>query len=86
VWTPEITGRWRSIWTGADREIDAHLLGDPSGSFTTEARDTEQGAEVGAHLTFHPHGGGGSVRVGYDGYFGDGGTAHRAGIELRLHF
>jgi uncharacterized protein with beta-barrel porin domain len=88
VWTPEISGRWRSTWSGADREIDANLQGVPDdvGGFTSEARDTEQGAEVSARLTFQPHGGGGAFSIGYDGYFGDGGTSHRFGANLKLHF
>jgi len=88
VWTPEISGRWRSTWTFADREIDAAFQGVPDavGGFTTEAQDTEQGAEVGARLTFQPHGSGGSFSLGYEGYFGDGGMQHRAGAQLRIHF
>jgi uncharacterized protein with beta-barrel porin domain len=88
TWTPDLTFRWRSIWTGADRDIDARFSGASSGvgSFRTVSEDTEQGADVGAHLTFRPLIAAGAVSIGYDGYFGDVATHHSFGAHLRLFF
>jgi len=88
TWTPELSARWRSTWTGADREIEARLAGagPGAGDFTVEAEDSEQGVDVGARLTFQPHGGGGSFSIGYDGFIGDAGTSHRFGADLEIFF
>jgi uncharacterized protein with beta-barrel porin domain len=87
TWTPEISASWRSLWTGADREIDARLAGaGPAGGFTVDSEDSEQGVDVGAKLTFQPHGSGGSFSVGYDGFFGDQSTDHRFGAALEVYF
>jgi hypothetical protein len=88
TWTPEISARWRSTWVGADRELDARLAGagPGAGSFTVDSEDSEQGVDVGARLTFQPHGSGGSISVGYDGFFGDAGINHRFGAEIEVYF
>jgi len=85
TWTPEISASWRSLWTGADREIDARLAG-AAGDFTVDSEDSSQGVDVGAKLTFQPHGSGGSFSLGYDGFIGDKSTDHRFGASLEVYF
>ncbi len=88
TWTPELTVKWRSIWTGADRELESRFRGAAArtGDFTIDAQDTEQGLDVGVHLLFQPHGSGGGMSIGYDGHWGDGGLYHSFGAKLRLFF
>jgi len=88
TWTPEISASWRSLWTGADRELDARLVGanGAAGDFTIDSEDSSQGVDVGAKLTFQPHGSGGSFSVGYDGFIGDKSTDHRFGASLEVYF
>ena len=88
TWTPEVSAAWRSTWAGADRSIDAQLTGAApgTGSFSTDAEDSQQGADLGARLTFQPHGSGGSFSIGYDGFFGDKSTDHRFGADVEVYF
>jgi len=88
TWTPELSAAWRSTWSGADRSIDAQLKGTApgTGTFSTDAEDSQQGADLGARLTFQPHGSGGSFSVGYDGFFGDKSTDHRFGADVEVYF
>ena len=88
TWTTELSARWRSTWLGADRELDAQLAGAgaDAGSFSVDAEDSEQGVDVGARVTFQPHGSGGSLSIGYDGFIGDKGINHRFGGELEVYF
>ncbi|HKJ24746.1 MAG TPA: autotransporter domain-containing protein [Myxococcota bacterium] len=87
TWTPEISASWRSLWSGADRETTARFAGaGDAGDLKVESEDSQQGVDVGAKLTFQPHGSGGSFSIGYDGFFGDKSTDHRFGAALEVYF
>lgn len=88
LWTPQLSALWRQTLMGADREIDARLVGASAqaGQFTVDAQDSEQGLDVGARITYQPYGANGSMSFGYDGFYGDAGTNHRLDARVELSF
>lgn len=86
VWRPELSARWREVWSGRERDIDGRLAGAPAGvgTFTVSGRDARRGAEVGARMMFQPYGWGAQVGLAYDGFYGDGTFNHFVGLEARV--
>jgi uncharacterized protein with beta-barrel porin domain len=86
VWRPELSLRWREIWTGRERDLTSRLTGAPAqaGTFTVSGRDAQRGAEAGLRVMFQPEGTDVQVGLGYDGFYGDGTFNHFVGIQLRV--
>lgn len=86
VWTPELTARWRGNWIGRERDLDARMVGAPAGvrGFTVGGQDAKQGVQVGAGVAFQPLRALMSIRLDYDGFYGDGSMVHRIGASIRI--
>lgn len=88
LWRPEIDLRWRSNWTGVDRDIEGRFVGAPAGTgfFTARGEDVEQGAEVTIGTTFQPYGTQALVTAGYRGFIGFGAQSHGLNLDIRIPF
>lgn len=88
VWRPEITGSWRQVWSGYDREANARLRGAPAGTpdFRTRTQDAQWGADVGARVSFQPHESRKTIELGYEAFVGDGTVSHAAMLRFRMPF
>jgi uncharacterized protein with beta-barrel porin domain len=86
VWTPEVSARWRGNWIDTKRDFDARMAGDPVGvgSFRVTGKDATQGVQVGAGVSFQPLRILMSIRLDYDGFYGDGSMIHRIGASVRV--
>ena len=86
VWRPEFTGSWTQVWNGYDRALLARLSGAPAGTpeFRTRTRDARWGAELGAHVSFQPHGSRHSIEAGYEVFVGDGTVSQAVMLRLRM--
>jgi uncharacterized protein with beta-barrel porin domain len=88
VITPELSARWRRVWIGDDRDVEARMVGAPAevGSFEVAADDASAGLEIGARVTFQPQWTRNTVELGYDVFIGNNNTLHNLGLKLRIPF
>jgi hypothetical protein len=76
------------VWTGADRDVEAHMAGAPAGSgeFTVFADDASAGLEIAARVRFQPQWTRNTVELGYDVFVGNDLTVHNLGATVRIPF
>jgi uncharacterized protein with beta-barrel porin domain len=88
VITPELSARWRRVWTGADRDLKARMVGAPAaaGSFEVAADDASAGLEITARVIFQPQWTRNTVELAYDIFAGNRTTVHNLGAKLRIPF
>ena len=88
LWTPEVNVRWRRLWTGNSRQLDALMPDAPSEvpAYRVDARDAKSGVEFGANLRFQPLDWRASLALEYEGFYGDGSLIHQFGISARVPF
>jgi outer membrane autotransporter protein len=88
VWRPEVRASYRHVWNDYDRALSSRLSGAPGATpdFRTRSQDAEYGADLGARIGFQPHGSRNTIEVGYDAFFGDDTTVHRASLRFKMPF
>ncbi|MBW2278284.1 MAG: autotransporter domain-containing protein, partial [Deltaproteobacteria bacterium] len=88
VITPELSARWRRVWIGDDRDVEARMVGAPAevGSFEVAADDASAGLEIGTRVIFQPQWTRNTVELGYDVFIGNNNTLHNLGLKLRIPF
>jgi uncharacterized protein with beta-barrel porin domain len=86
VWRSEITGSWKQFFGDYNRSLSAKLTGAPDDTpqFRTRAQDAQWGADLGARVSFQPHGSRTSIEVGYEAFVGDGSLSHTAMLRVRM--
>ena len=88
VITPEVSALWRRVWTGADRDVAAYMVGAPAeaGEFEVFADDASAGLEIGARIRFQPQWSRNTVELGYEVFVGNDTTVHNLGAQVRIPF
>lgn len=84
VWRPEISASWRQVWNDYDRDMKSSLSGAPGGTpeLRTEAEDARIGADLGARVSFQPHGTRNTIELGYEAFVGERSISH--GVMARI--
>lgn len=89
VWRPSVDVRWRQMLVGAEREIEAGLIGAPDtvGAFTVEGEEDAGGLDVGVGITFSPkHANRLQLEIRYDLFTGPETLEHDLVAKLRFGF
>ena len=89
VWRPSVDVRWRQLLVGAERELEAGLLGAPDtvGDFTVEGEEDAGGLDVGVGVTFQPkHANRLQLEIRYDLFTGPETLEHDLVAKLRFGF
>jgi subtilase-type serine protease len=86
LWTPELNVRWRRVWDGADRHLDALMPDAPEDAlaYRVAASDARSGVEFGARVRFQPLASRISVALEYDAFMGWGDANHNIGLAVRV--
>jgi len=86
VWRPEISARWRQVFSDYNRDFDARLRSAPAGTpkFNVNAYDAQYGAKVGARVSFQPNGTRNTIEIGYDAFVGDDSLSHAVIARFRI--